>query len=1396
MSSYRLKIALILILGLFFPPCNADKLDKIKADWRFQEPPYANKISHPTILSFAQQANGYIWIGTADGLNRFDGQDNKVYRSSSKNPYSLSHSVINDLYLDNSGALWVATESGLDRYDSKLDRFISFDLNQVTKSIDTTYRVSKIFEDSQKRLWIGTHDGGMFLITADRKNVLQVKLSKKILFKEKLAVRDVIESKSKNIWVASNYGLLALDSESEEFVFPQTTHEHSNLVRGETYALSYLKENKILVANNYGLFSYEPDNNRLIQIKPNLFKSKFITQIHQLENDKLLIGTQRSGLFLFNLSSQSYKQFTIASDKNSSIPDNQINSIFKSNNQNIWIATNLGIVVLDINQQSFGHFKAREDLTNCLAGNTIYSILQDSHDMLWIAAFGQGLTRINITTGQCKKFDEVLTSKQSKPLQNIVTLYEDEFGVVWAGSYGEGVFKFDRKLQQFSDFDASRANGNRLTTKGTMRTIHGNGNGKIWFAVYRRGIFELNTQTNKLTNFYPPQQNHSLYMAKAIEDIKSDSSNNLWIATAFQGLWKYNLNSKTFSPIKSDKTNTTFIPDRLSSVTLDKENNVWIGSEGSGVFSFNTTTEEINNYSIEDGLLSNIILKILQDSKGDMWFLTDKGLSRLSQTSKNIQTFLKQDGLQADAFTNTGFFDSTGNILTTGGINGFNRFDVRNIKKQTKIQSEVQLTSFELFYKPVQPSDNELTSPLSQSIGLTKKISLNYDQNVFAFTFSSMEFISPEQISYQFMLQGYDTDWNTVNYGRRYANYTNISPGDYKFRVKASNKLGEWNDLVTEVEISIAFPWWQTNSAYFVFTILTFLLIYFFIIFRTKSLTLRAKELEQSVIRRTRELGQEKNKVELLLSRKNEEFANVSHEFRTPLTLILGPLAQILKTNTNSEEIDRLNIVQRNAYRLLRMVDQLLNIETFRIKSISQKSPQAIGRIIRLLVEAFADLAKEKDIQLVIQETIEINFEFTNDAIEKIVLNLLSNAIKYSKPGGVIKVSTRRTKQNQFNIEISDSGIGIPADKINTVFERYNRVLDDKSEQITGAGIGLALVKALVESHQGNITIESELGKGTTVSINLPIINEVNDLQVSPHSNDEVIAMELMGLSSQTVTFQQTPPVSNALYDSDKPSILVIEDNQDMRNFISTSISQDYQVSTAINGRQGLEQAIKEVPDLIISDVMMPGMDGYEVTHALRTNQVTSHIPIILLTARGDRESRLKGWQNKTDEYLTKPFDIEELLIRIDNLLSIRDILCKRFGEELNIGNNSTQFDISEPSPEQKREKDFVAKLEVIVASCYMQPDIKMAEIAAKIYMSERQLYRKLRAILDISPNHYLRSYRLKIAASLLDQGRPVTNVMIDCGFSTHSYFSKCFKAQYGCSPSEFKQQLESKSNN
>ncbi len=1353
----------------------AVNLTEPTSNLRFHPLAQNHKLSQPVVNDIVQDKQGFIWIATEDGLNRFDGQDVQIYRPTPGREGGINHTTVKQLTIDNDGVLWIGSEKGLNRYQSTTDDFAPFPGVNANITALNDANVRALFTDSLNRIWVGTRKGGVSVISADRQTLKHIAVNNAELASLPLFVHSFYQTQQQQILVATQRGLMRYNEQS------QSLDVVSVASRRNIMQVFEVAPGRLLLGSTKGLWLYEQEQQSLSEIKPERLKGVYIVAMAKFDHSKVLIGTRNEGLYLFD--SQSVELYHYSADPADKYAptDNQIGVLYQSRDGLFWIGNNIGIDVLYPKQLRFGHIRLQNQSPQCLAGNTIYAIMLDKRNKLWVGAYGQGLNLIDLNTQQCR-FVTGISGENSEQLKDVVSLYEAG-DAVWIGTFKDGVVRYDSVSDTFTPLADLVSPGTKLPKN--IQSIAGDASGNVWIATYDAGLFLYHHDNAQLSHIVPTTKDG---LVGAFNDVLVDGDGHVWAAGDASGLWRLGVGEDEFKPVAG-------IAQRLWSVDIDSQGQLWLGTAGNGAIVYNPTTQQTKTYALTEGLLSNVVLNIREDGAGDIWFFTDRGLSRLNIKRDVIETFTERDGLQGDTFTTAGFYDRKQGMMWTGGFNGFNRFKPADIVPSA-VTPEVALTRFELFYKPVSLKRDDNASPLTRVIGHSDRLFLDYQQNVFAFGFSALEYVEPEQIRYAFKLEGYDKEWNIVGADRRFANYTNIDPGQYVFKVKATNSEGHWGHVETKVDIVIEPPWWSTKTAILGYLAALWLAVYVLIAYRTKALRQQAETLSQAVEERTEELAQEKHKVEQLLERKNEEFASVSHEFRTPLTLILGPLSQLLAQTTEPQQKQKLGLIQRNGYRLLRMVDQLLQLQTLKVKAISPKQNQRSDKIIQLICQAFADLAKEKQLTLTLGSVAEVELALIPDALEKILLNLLSNAVKYSQPGATIEVFSTHTQNNCLHIQVKDTGIGIAREKLNKVFERYHRVHDNHSEKVSGAGIGLALVKSLIEVHGGQILLSSELGKGTCVDVYLPIQTDAKSANASYSNNEELFAMEIMGLQDGPLAQVPDSPEHNDADDSqDRPLVLVVEDNGDMSSYIEQTLIPNFRVIHAVNGEVGVEMAKKHIPDVVISDVMMPLKDGYQVTRELRADPLTDHIPIILLTAKGDQSSRIKGWDEKADEYLTKPFDGQELNIRISNLLDIRHILKRRFAEST-FAVHSNQISESAKgakSNAQDAQQAFIAKLDATIEQFYQDPSVSIAEFAQQMAMSERQLFRKLKQVLDVTPADYLRRFRLEQACVLLAEGKSVSFVAMEVGFSTQSYFGKCFKAQYGLSPGEYKKEMASK---
>jgi len=1344
------------------------------------------------VKAIIQDSHGFIWFASNTGLFRFDGLNVKNY--SLQTPNDNSPIVVKSLLIDSNNKLWVGTNKHLLLFEEKSETFHQVKLNGDGHS----FSILKLLEDKQKNIWVGTRDNGLFKMERSLTNNTVShfhKTAKNALKISSNQIRSLYQANDDELWIGTKNGLSKYSYIDKRITHHKITMPSRLQKKLTIYSILKLKNN-LLLGSNIGLIEVNRSNFVGSLYSTDTSLASLIYSVKHTHDNNLIIGSKINGLMIIDPETKEIIKLNNSQNQNSELNSNRVYSTFSDNTGNIWLGTRVGINKLTYSDNSIDLYRAKDKSSQCIASNENHAVLLDSQKNMWLGAKGKGLNLINQAKNTCKLFNKENVNLPNVTLQLIMDIKEDLEGNIWIASFNEGLIKYNPKTEKFNHLSFSDREKTQIIQHGKILDIFIDEKNNLWLGMNNYGLVKYDQKNHTLKLFehkIAEQLQRKKLIVKSIKHINE----TLWLGTAFAGLISYN---EITGQIKSYLLGNKNL--RIVTMTQDNNKNLWIGTRENGIFKFIPTTGEYINYQDKDGLAHNNIFDIQVDNNNNLWIGTYNGLSMFDQQQQLFTNYHEKDGMQSNDSSLGSFFDANTGNLWLGGMNGINRIDTNTLTKKDE-SSHLYLTSLKINGEKIEVSNDEITSPLKENIISAQQLTLTHKENNFAFSFANINYLNTDKLSYQYRLAGYD-DWSDVARENLSANYTNIPAGEYQFQVRVTGNTGLWNGDETSIALIISSPWWLTTFALIVYSLLVIISIYFVIHFRTRSLKNKANELERSVQRRTIELAQEKDKVERLLEQKNEEFANLSHEFRTPLTLILGTSSQLLASDMEDEQINRIEVIKRNGYRLLRMVDQLLNIETFRVKAISQKSLQHTGYIIKQLVDAFTDLASENGIKLQVINIEDIYFELVDDALEKIVVNLLSNAIKYTHHGGSITIETKRTLNNELYIQIVDTGIGIPKDQLNSVFEKYKRVLSKESEQITGAGIGLALIKELIISHSGSITLNSELGSGTTITVLLPIINESKEKQQSKVSPinvqiDNIVAMELMSLTQQAAhtPIKNTVNLSSTVQE-EKIRILIIEDNPDMNQFMVDCLVNDYIVISAYDGLEGVNLAIKEVPDLIISDIMMPILDGYQATQKIRANPVTDHIPIILLTSRHDLESKLKGWHHQVDEYLTKPFNVEELRMRIENLLAIRNILKNKNNKKAiqspHIEQNLLDQLIDTASVEQVSKQDaFIEKLNEVIENKYTDTTTTVNTVAKAMAMSERQLFRKLKSILGATPTDYLRRFRLEKACLLLAQGQSAINTTFETGFSSQSYFSKCFKNEYGCTPSDFQKQLLAK---
>ncbi|TQV88814.1 hybrid sensor histidine kinase/response regulator transcription factor [Aliikangiella coralliicola] len=1312
------------------------------------------------IFSTVQDKNGLMWFGGARGLFSYDGYQFTRYQDTSGRK-SATLNYVRSVYIDANSTIWVGAYGGIGRLNPYTQSIERIDIAVNSELTISDFAVHSFLKTSSGEVWLGANKG-IVRLNHDLTKVIEFNPDA-LPFNSSPRVRALIETDDNHILVGARSGLAIQHKGKESFELFDAPEAVNDDFQVQTI---FRRKNGTLIAGtNNGLYQILVSSKKLVPVLSEL-SGKYVMSISEDNHGGLWIGTFTNGLYYFDAEGV---------DSRRAMTTKNVSSTFIDSSGVLWASeAESGIYFLDPITTKFQLFNDNKTSIKCLESTWVSAIYTDPSGSLWLGT-RKGLVVVNFEKDLCKIFksnSEIGSALSGNKISSIFPDNQNSKLIYVTSENGNDTINTET-LEVVKDY---RFHSERLGVYDTFN-IENKG---MYIATFS-GLFFRDLKSGNIQKVQSddPKLDGNLYFK-----IYKDSHDNLFF-TSWKGLTKLAENGK----IVTVDWNDSNIRDPWAKVYLDENDHIWVGINHLGLFRYDTKGNQLAAYKDKKALHAiNGFVSILGSKDGSLWISSVEGISHLDPKSKHIHNYNRSDGLPDGSFNSFGLH-SKDDYLYFGSTKGFLRFNPESINRN-KIPPKLLLANFLYANNIIKVGEKSGEFSLKHPISQLKELELSYKDHTFGFEFAALHYANPDKNQYAYKLENWDEDWNYTTAKYRRANYSNLPAGDYVFKFKASNNHGVWSPKPLALKVRILPPPWATPWAYAIYSISFILLIFAFIKLRTHALEKRATKLETSVIKRTEELAEEKSKVEYLLSRKNEEFANVSHEFRTPLTLILGPARQLLDKPENNPQ-GKLQVIQRNGYRLLRMVDQLLNLETFRVKSISPKVPQAFASTIKLIAEAFIEVAAEKSIKLSIKQLDELYFEFTQDALEKIILNLLSNAVKYTQPGGSVSIEAVRTQNNHYKITISDTGIGIPDNKQDKVFERFNRVISETSEQVVGAGIGLALVKELVEAHQGSIVLTSEEGKGTEVIVTLPIVNEVSADDVNFHSNDEVIMMELASVTGQ-VNEPENELLDNVTNDK-RSSVLVIEDNQDMRHYIVESIKNDYRVLTAKNGEEGIMIATSEIPDIIISDVMMPKMDGYQVTKRLREQDSTNHIPIILLTARGDRESRLKGWSEKADEYLTKPFDTQELLIRVENLLEIRSILRQRFNQTVfdkKTWSESTNESSTRLSQSEIRGRQFVEKIDSILSECFQSQELRVADIVEQSGMSHRQLLRKFNAILNMTCAEYIKRYRIEKACELLSEGHTPGTVWFNVGFSSHSHFGKCFKAQYGFSPSEYLESL------
>jgi signal transduction histidine kinase/ligand-binding sensor domain-containing protein/AraC-like DNA-binding protein len=1359
---------------------------------------------------FLEDSLGDIWLTTGNGqLHRYKRATNNIIRIScnTADSNSLFSGKIMSVVEDHQRNIWIGslgtrihnTTGGLLMFERSSGRFIHYNIR--TEKEDPLFRgVECLFVDSSGMLWAGTVDGAVIRVDTRSEDVAGMFTyyrleSDNSVDSLNFAVQNIIEDRFGSVWFGTNGGGVLRYEKSKDKIRRYRLSPDKISEKNIISQLFVDSVGELWLGTGDGLAGYDRGNDTFVLYvhdpkDPYSITSGRVIAIAQGIDGSLWTIINNSwytkGINRFDPATGKFFLYHNNPHVLTSLSTNLLITLLVDKTGILWIGTfNEGIEKFDPQKRKFGLYSCTPDNPTNMPGGRIYTVFEDHKGVFWIGTHAYGLFRFDRKTGGISRYMNNTNDPQSINKNTILTICEEPPGILWLGGLG-GLKRLDTETMEFRHFVHNQDDPNSVSGNHIMSLLMDR-SGILWICTLHSGIDRFDPKIGKfepLGKFWDNQRElgtTQLYL------LYEDSKGTIWIGSD-KGLIKYipdaDKNYGKFQQYTHDDKNPNSISSNVvRSIMEDNTGTLWIGTDGGGLNKFNVKKETFTIYTMENGLPSNTIWGILVDGKSNLWLSTNNGLSKLNPETEEFFNYDISDGLQGLEFNFNAYYKSRSGEMFFGGGKGINYFYPDSVKKNLYVPPIV-ITDFKLYNKSVSIKEGSL---LPKSISELKKLELKYNENFISFEFAALNYTNSHKNRYKYRMIGLDPD--TIFAGtKRLAEYTELKPGKYTFWVTGSNNDGVWNSEGVSLDIVVYPPWWGSKLAYGIYLLLLFSFIVLFINWRTRKLRKDKEELEKQVKERTSDIEERDFHIIEMDRMKTRFFANISHEFRTPLTLILSPLEELLLKNRNRDgDFNKLTSIRRNGLRLLDLVNQLLDLSKLDSGKLKLELTEAdIINALRLSFSTFISLADKKSIQYTFslpERTLVTCFD--RGKLETIMNNLLSNAFKYTPINGkiectvVISNNSGGSVKQTLEIFVVDSGPGIKEDKLNLIFNRFYQVDELHHIEGGGSGIGLSLTKELVNLIHGEIKVKSKPGEGSCFTVTIPTgtahLKESEYVIIKPEQQMTPI------LTDNVISEEEENDIQDSIYIPSKREnkILIVEDNTELRTYLKEQFQKIYFVEEAVDGEEGFQKSIKSIPDLIITDLMMPVMGGVELCRKVKTDENTSHIPVIMLTAKADMASRIEGLEIGADDYIVKPFHFHELKTRVLNLIEQRQKLRKMFSCNLDM----LPEDIAFNSYDLK----FINRIIAIVEDNLADFDFDVDSFHQKSGMSHPQLYRKLTALTGLSPSKFIRTMRLKRAKTLMTQKKEkVTDIAYSVGFNNLSYFIKCFKEQYGVSPSGF----------
>jgi signal transduction histidine kinase/ligand-binding sensor domain-containing protein/DNA-binding response OmpR family regulator len=1324
------------------------------------------------IATIFQDKDGYMWFGTQYGLNRYDGMNIKNYYAG--NSFNeLSDNIINSILQDLSGNIWIATGQGITVLNPVTEKFYNLKKYNSKNTVFSQNILSiklidgKIMLTTSKGLW--SINPGTNLFTKDNiKSIFENSIHYKIDHDINLeSIKICLKDKNEHYWLTTNNQVIIAKIINNQLavlnkiqIAPLANNNISSFYQDtflntwigtQNNGLYHLKENK----GTYLVSKIYPENNSTI-------KFSRISNIIQDRDNNLIVTSRGDGAILIPRELLKNKNFINNAISPIDLHTKKIRSIYLSRDKTLWVGSlGYGVFYQNNSGLKFKNYQIKDKNDNSVINHT-RSIIKDSFGNLWMGTLFEGVF-IYDTSNQ-KVVKNLLNGKSVFALSKI-----DKNHILAGTSDGLYVVTFDK-----NNFSIKKLNTDNKIDAIIFSITHAKN--QYWIGTDNNLISFTLTNDFEISNIvnYKNKITNPTNSVNFIRVVKYDPKHNtLWVGSQTMGLLMAKLNSdftvKKFYNI-NNYSNKLEKNEYICDIGIGRKNNCWIGTRN-GLIEIklykNGSISEIKKFTVSDGLPSNLIQSLQNDSQGNLWIGTNRGLVKLNH-SYSVNNYDKNDGIQDNEFSEHSSYSDADGLLYFGGIHGVSKF-VPNQIKYSKYTEPVNLK--DIIVNGINANNRR---PLNDSIPL----SLSHQERNIKINFLSPNYINPKNCKYSYILEGYDKEWNFTTSNVYFAGYKNLPTGNYTFKIKASNEDGSWNANYTSLNIEIRPSFWTSFIAIILYLIILYVLIFLISTITKKRLEKKNKEQLEK---------QYHEQMEKINESKLEFFINISHEIRTPLTLVFCSIEKLISNFVlNSKQKKEVLTIEKNVNNLLELTNELLAIhkmETGNYQLKVQKSD--IISFFKNIKIAFKALAKSKNIKISIDAyQPEVLIWFDRNALGKIIYNLISNAIKHTNKGGKIVIKISPTSNNSFlAIDIIDNGAGIDANFLSKIFNRFYHHGGNMDRYVNGFGIGLSLTKSLIELHKGTISVSSELHKGTTFTLNLPL--DENAYSVEEKSdrvlwdNDMPRALSATDFDESDKTVNDKLVDKNAEFNAEKPTILYVDDNIDLLENMADYFTDNYNIYTAENGGIGIEMANNLQPDIIISDVVMPVMNGLELCKALKNDIKTSHIPVILLTAQGDMNTQFEGVQSGADYFVPKPFNIKILNLTIKNLIESRNkfknlFLTNKYEDAGDITTNS-------------KDKEFIEKLLKYVNDHIEEDNLNIINIADEFSMSRSTFFRKVKVITGTTGKEFIDSVRLKKATNLLlESDLNISEIAYAIGHSNPQYFSKWFKSHCKMSPSEY----------